>query len=285
MNSIKTGLLLTTLGVFLSSCCLAQRSEYWRERPGSWLLNAGLGTTRYLGDLNERGDLAHLRLGVSAGLAVAYRYSNRLTFRGEAQVYYIHGTQQDTYLAYNNLSFRSVNPEIWAGFQFDLWHPDDPNHIVVPYLIAGAGLTYLTPKATYKGQTYSLAPLHTEGVSYNRLPVMVRYGLGLPLFANKRFKWQLEGIYTHVMSDYVDDVSTVYPDRTNMSLLAASLSDRRLELGQTPNAPGAKRGNSTRNDGYFILSGRLIWVISTKKQQHYRLMFGGSRKKDRIFGR
>ncbi|WP_232074113.1 outer membrane beta-barrel protein [Spirosoma aureum] len=270
MKSIKISALLALLVIAWPAHLYAQRSTYWQERPGAWLLNAGLGTTRYLGDMNERGDLAHLRLGVAMGIAAAYRFSDRFTFRAEAQLYYIHGSQQDTHLSYNNLSFRSLNPEIWAGVQMDLWHPDDRNHIIIPYVMAGVGFTCITPKTTYKGQTYSLAPLHTEGVDYNRLPVILRYGIGVPIVAGERFKWHLEGVYTHVLSDYVDDVSTVYPDRSRMEPLAAALSDRRLELGKTPNLAGAKRGNNTRRDGYFILSARLIWVVSTAKQQHYR---------------
>lgn len=268
------------LSVFLligsfPSAIQAQRSEIWREKPGTWLLNTGLGVTRYVGDLNERSDFAHLRLGVALNVAAAYRYSPQLTLRAEAQVYYIRGTQQDTHLAYNNLSFRSVNPDIWAGVQWDFWRADNRNHVIIPYALAGAGLTYLTPRTTYKGQTVSLAPLHTEGVAYNRLPLILRYGLGVPIAATERFKFHLEGTYTHVFSDYVDDVSTVYPDRSTMEPMAATLSDRRPELGQPLNPTGAKRGNSGRRDGYFILSARLIFVIITPSQRNYRRMFGG----------
>ncbi|GAB2572954.1 hypothetical protein [Spirosoma areae] len=156
----------------------SQRSEVWREYPGTWLLNVGLGPTRYLGDLNERFDVAHARLGAALNLAIAYRYSPQLTFRAETQVYYLRGSHQHTHLAYNNLSFYSLNPDVWAGIQWDFWRADDRNHIIIPYVLAGVGLTWLTPKTTYKGQAVSLAPLQTEGVGYNRLPFMARYGLG-----------------------------------------------------------------------------------------------------------
>lgn len=262
------------LAFVFSPLLLAQRSEIWREKPGTWLLNVGLGASRYVGDLNERSDLAHLRLGTALNVAAAYRYSPQLTLRAEAQLYYIRGTQQDTHLAYNNLSFHSVNPDIWAGLQWDFWRADNRNHVIIPYALAGVGLTYLTPKTTYKGQGISLAPLHTERVDYNRLPVILRYGLGVPVAATERFKFHLEGTYTHVLSDYVDDVSTVYPDRNGMEPIAAALSDRRFELGQTLNSAGAKRGNSGRRDGYFILSARLIFVIITPSQRNYRRMFG-----------
>ena len=252
---------------------LAQRSEIWREKPGTWFLNVGIGPTRYLGDLNEWDNIGHLRLGEAIDVAVAYRYSPQLTLRAEAQLYYIRGTQKDTHLSYNNLSFHSLNPDIWAGVQWDFWPADDRNHVIIPYALLGAGLTYITPKATYKGQSVSLAPLHTEDVIYNRLPIILRYGLGVPIIATERLKWHLEGAYTHVFSDYLDDVSTVYPDRKGMEPLAVALSDRRLELGQTPNSAGAQRGNKSWRDGYFVLSARLIFVIITPQQSNYRRSF------------
>ena len=254
-------------------CTIAQRSEIWREKPGTWLLNVGLGATHYTGDLSEWGNLSHLQLGVALNVAAAYRYSPQLTFRAEAQLYSLRGTQQNTHLAYNNLSFRSLNPDIWVGLQWDFWRADNRNHVIIPYALAGVGLTYLTPKATYKSRTYSLAPLHTEGVAYNRFPVLFRYGLGVPAVSTERLKLHLEGTYTHVRSDYVDDVSTVYPDLGEMSQLRAALSDRRLELGQAPNPTGAKRGNDGKRDGYFILSARLIFVLMTPAQRNYRQAF------------
>lgn len=272
MKSVQFFLLFHLTTVF-SSITLAQRVEIWREKPGTWLLNAGLGATHYVGDLNERIDLAHLRLGIALDVAAAYRYSPHLTLRTEVQLYYIHGTQQDTHLAYNNLSFRSTNPDIWAGLQWDFWRADNRNHIVIPYVLAGVGLTYLTPKTTYQNRSYSLAPLRTEGVAYSRLPVILRYGLGVPVAVTERFKLHVEGAYTHVLSDYVDDVSTIYPDQTSMEPLAAALADRRRELGQPLNPTGAKRGNPDRRDGYFILSARMIFVIITPSQRNYRRMF------------
>ncbi|WP_461107751.1 hypothetical protein [Spirosoma koreense] len=232
-----------------------------------------MGPTRYLGDLNERSDLAHLRLGVAFNAAAAYRYSPQLTLRAEAQLYYLRGAQQETHLAYNNLSFYSVNPDIWAGIQWDFWRADNRNHVIIPYLLAGVGVTHITPKARYQGRSVSLAPLHTEGVDYSRFPFIFRYGLGVPVAATERFKLHMEGVYTHVWSDYLDDVSTVYADRSLMDPLAAALADRRSELGQTPNPAGAKRGNPDRHDGYFILSARLIFVILTPSQRNYRRMF------------
>ena len=276
MKAIRFFLSISLCSVLIGcpSIGLAQRAEIWREKPGTWLLNVGVGATHYVGDLNERVDLAHLRLGIALNVAAAYRYSPRLTLRAEAQLYYIRGTQQDTHLAYNNLSFHSINPDVWAGLQWDFWRADNRNHVVIPYALAGMGLTYLTPKATYRNQSISLAPLRTEGVAYSRLPLILRYGIGVPVAATERFNLHIEGTYTHVWSDYVDDVSTVYPDKSSMTPLAAALADRRFELGQPLNPAGAKRGNPDRRDGYVVLSARFIFVLITPSQRNYRRMFG-----------
>ena len=252
---------------------MAQRSVIWREKPGTWALNVGVGPSRYLGDMNERFDLTHLRLGIATNAALTYLLTDQLALRTDAQVYYVRGSQQNTHLAANNLSFSSVNPDLSVGLQYDFWPSQDRNHTTIPYGIAGVGLTYITPKATYQGNSYSLAPLHTEGVTYNRLPLIVRYGIGIPLLSTYRLKGNIEGSYTHLMSDYLDDVSTVYPNQSGLTPVVASLSDRGPEIGTAPNPAGAKRGNAKRNDGYLILSARLVYVLITPLQRNYRRQF------------
>lgn len=263
---------LAVVCVLVTSDALAQRSRYWQDKPRTWLLNVGVGTTRYTGDMNEPGNFAHLRLGAALSVAATYRLSQQLSFRAETQLYYIYGSHQHTHIDYNNLSFHSLNPDAWAGLQWDVWRVDDPYRATIPYVFAGVGLTYMTPKATYQGKSYSLAPLHTEGIIYNRMPLIIRYGFGLPLLSGERIRLNIEGAYTHVQSDYLDDVSTVYPDRSGMSSLAAALSDRRSEIGLRANQPGEQRGNSSRNDGYLILSARVVFVLITPQQRSYKRM-------------
>ena len=264
--------------LFVGACLpvvpvVAQRSVIWQEKPGTWSLNVGAGASRYLGDLAKNFNPSHLQIGVAVNVAVAYRLTDQFSLRGDAQVYYVRGTHENTYLAYNNLSFHSVSPDVSVGLQYDLWPSQDRNHTIIPYGMAGIGLTYMTPRATYEGTDYSLAPLHTEGVAYNRLPLILRYGVGLPLLNAYRLKGAIEGVYTHVMSDYLDDVSTVYADRSGMTPVAAILSDRASEVGMALNSAGAKRGNDKRNDGYLTLSARLIYLITTPRQRNYRRQF------------
>ena len=222
---------------------LAQKSRYWEDKPGTWLLSGGVGVTRYTGDLNEPGDLAHFQAGVAANLSVSYRLSQQVSLRAEGQLYFIRGNQTYTRNFYNNLSFTSLNPDVWAGVQVDLWRVDDAHRASIPYVLGrGIGLTYMTPQASYKGKSYSLAPMRTEGVAYNRLPLIVRYGVGVPLISGERFRLHIEGTYTHVNSDYLDDVSTVYPDLSAREPLVAAIADRRAEIGSTAQQTGRAAG-------------------------------------------
>lgn len=251
----------------------AQRSRYWAEQPGTWLLNAGLGTTRYTGDLNEFGNLAHLQLGTSLSLAASYRLSNYLSLRAEGQLYYLHADQRYTRNSYNNLSFHSLNPDVWVGVQVDFWPINHQTRNLIPYALAGVGLTYLRPQAAYKGRSYGLSALKTEGVDYNLFPFIIRYGAGVPVWKNKRVRLHLEGTYTHVFSDYLDDVSTVYAAPASfVNPLTVVLADRRSEIGLPIWQGGEQRGNSGKNDGYFIVSARLVYVLSTSNLRQYRQM-------------
>lgn len=240
----------------------------WQDAPGSWAISGGMGPTRYAGDLSEDFKLSQLRPGWSVSAGASYRISNRLTARADARLYYIYGKHEGGRVYYNNLSFHALNPDVWAGLQVDIW-PVTDSRAIIPYVFAGAGLTYLTPKASYQGQSVSLAPLHTEGIAYNRLPGIITYGLGVPVRLNIRSWLKLEMSYTHVLNDYLDDVSTRYPDFSQLTLLGAAVSDRRAELGLPPNQPGNQRGNPPARDGYFILSARLGYMVSTPARRQY----------------
>lgn len=247
----------------LSSTSSAQRASLFRDGIGTWQLNVGLGTTHYAGDLSVMGNYRRMAMGATIDVAVAHRLSTRLSLRAEAQLYYLRGNHRNTRNYYKNLSFYSINPDLWAGVQVDLWPIDDPNRSRIPYGFVGLGVTYMTPRAIYQGHSYSLAPLHTEGVAYNRLAPLLRYGVGLPIWTGARMRVMAEAAYTHVGSDYLDDVSTTYPAETPANPLAAALSDRRTEIGLSPQRNSNNRGNPGRKDGYMTLTGRLVYVLDT----------------------
>ncbi len=246
------------------------RPRRWEEKAGTWQVCVDAGTSRYLGDLAEDWDFAHLRLGASIGSSIQYRLSDRFLARADWGLYYIYGHQAHTRVWYNNLGFQAINPDFFVGLQFDLLHQDAPVERI-PYLFGGAGLTYLNPFTEYKGYLIDLAKLQTEGVAYDRLVGIIRYGLGCPIRSWARTCIGLEISYTHSLSDYLDDVSGTYPDYAKLTdPLAAVVSDRAAEIGEKPNQPGAQRGNNRANDGYYLLKARFCYTLSTHRSRRGR---------------
>ncbi|KAB7732250.1 hypothetical protein F5984_08605 [Rudanella paleaurantiibacter] len=269
--------LLLFLFPLVSPAALAQYRpwKYWQDTPGAWSVAIQAGATRYAGDMSEEKDvLRRPRLGAEASASALYRFADRLSARADGRLYFLQGRQEGTRVWYNNLSFVCLNPEISAGIQADLFPPDPRERPFNPYLYAGLGLTYLNTMTGYLGKLVSLPPLRTEGVSYSRIPPVLKLQIGYPVRVWLRYRLALEFGYTVVFSDYLDDVSTVYPDFSALAPMGQALSDRRVSIGLPPNEPGNQRGNSIKRDGYFSLSLRLTRLMKTEADSRYKRVIG-----------
>jgi hypothetical protein len=103
--------------------------------------------------------------------------------------------------------------------------------------------------------------LKTEGVAYSRFQPVIPYGLGVKLKAGPFLNFCIEGGYRSTFTDYLDDVSTVHPDKTGWDQTRIELSDRRPELGLEPAGVGARRGNPSTNDGYFLMNLKVEYYL------------------------
>ena len=90
-------------------------------------------------------------------------------------------------------------------------------------------------------------------------------GLGLRFKASRYLDIMIEGGRRLVFSDYLDDVSTVYPsesdltkaDRIGSTDLALVFFDRSNEGGFAERRPNSTRGNPNKNDAYYVFQVRL----------------------------
>ncbi|MBO0936745.1 outer membrane beta-barrel protein [Fibrella sp. HMF5335] len=230
----------------------------WRENTGDLYIGFATSTSRYCGDLNERYNIAHLQLGWGVSGLVQYRIDEYLSLRVDAGLTQLRGDQQYTKNKLNNLSFSSVNSSVSAGLRVDFRSADYPQYNI-PYAWLSFGVTSINPTTLYNGQRVSLIDLKTENVDYAGWAGLIAYGVGMPFRVNKNIQIRLEGRYTHVLSDYLDDVSTVYVDKSSGSFLAQKLADRRLEVDLVSNRIGTQRGDPNYNDGYFLLSLQVVY--------------------------
>lgn len=244
------------------------------ENPlGTLTVTAGGGLSYYMGDLRSDMNLRFIEPQFSLG--VNYRLTERLSTRSELHYYRLSGSQAGGRNWYNNLSFRASNPALSVSVQIDAAKYSSEKSFR-PYFWGGAGLTYISPKAFYEDRWYSLAPLMTEKVAYSRHVVFFLAGVGLGWKYNDRWAFAVEFSDNFARSDYLDDVSTVYPDRTGMSELALNLSDRRPELDPSllptnfprNNEPGFTRGNPKLKDSFGFLTFRVEYLLSTRHYRH-----------------
>lgn len=256
---IATSLLIVFL--FITDALQAQ-SFYGSRRNRSTILTAGTGTTSYFGDLNNPGDRFDSKLNLNIGLQ--YYIDERFGARAEMTWFQLRGTDEEAdgpSRRERNLSFSSNNFELnILGIMDILPHGGRfyQRPTVSPYLFAGLGLLYFRPTAEYQGETYNLRPLQTEGVDYSPVTLVFPFGFGIKFKASPFFNIGLEGGYRHSLTDYIDDVSNVYVDKTGAPEIEQALADRRL--GE-PAPPGVQRGNPQDNDGYAIFNIKLEYYL------------------------
>lgn len=240
---------------------------------GQLALSGGAGVAYYMGDLRDNVDFDHLGLGMHLALGLSYRVHEHFQVRGELRGYQVSGDQQYSKNYRNNLSFRARNPDVFVGVQAELFEAS-ARPFVNPYLLFGGGVTYLRSQAELDGRWESLPRLQTEGVKYNRVPFYLTGGVGFSMRLSDRFSVGLELSNNFLFSDYLDDVSTVYPDPGSLSSdMARRLSDRSPELAVDPFAhtPGDIRGNPSIKDSYLFFGVRT----------YYTILSGGSARRKR----
>jgi len=243
------------------------QSFYAIRRERSLIVTAGTGNASYFGELKDPKEYLDPKFNLCLGLQ--YFVDPRISIRTELTYFQLHGTDansSDGSRVRRNLSFNSGNFEFNANGTINLLplgHRFYQRPALNAYAFVGIGLLYTNPTAKLDGEKYALQPLRTEDVKYSRLQFIIPYGLGARMKINPFFNIALEGGYRLTFTDYLDDVSTVHPDKSSWDPNSArfKLSDRRPELGLEPYNTGDQRGNTGKNDGYFLLNVKVEYYL------------------------
>lgn len=161
-----------------------------------------------------------------------------------------------------NLSFYSNVLDISPLIEFNFLPYETGNYYYpfTPYLFTGISVFKFNPMAQLNGEEYELQPLTTEGQRpYKRLQLAVPIGGGVK-FSVGRLGIGLEVGARRTYTDYLDDVSTVYPDLGKLlaekGATAVALSDRSFSSQDAGNPiQGSylkQRGNAQDKDWYMF---------------------------------
>lgn len=264
---------------------LAQRGV----EAGAWV--AGIN---YFGDLNT--NLRLNRINPAAGIGARFNFNERVCAKVSGNIGRVEAYDKDSpnlYERARNLHFRSVVADAGAQLEFNflpyIHGSRDENWS--PYLFLGLGITYSNPTANLDGTWHELRPLGTEGQfkgeEYYTVAGGWVYGAGLKIDLSYEWSLNIDLSARRLFSDYLDDVSSVYPDADDVEDLrgdfATRFIDRSLELyAQDPDfftrnnleapigTPGRQRGNSKVNDTYAYLGIGIYYYFGDLKCPYER---------------
>ena len=185
---------------------------------------------------------------------------------------------------YRNLSFKSNIFEVSTTIDINFlpYIPGSDQYPFTIYGTFGIGAFYFNPKALYNGTWVELQPLGTEGQGlpqypgkkkYSRIALAFPVGMGLKYNFSKDVVFSFEISHRFTTTDYIDDVSTVYPDPAfiyqayddNTADLITALADRSDKSYPQATVPGEQRGDPSDFDGYtFAGIFSMSWIISKK---------------------
>lgn len=235
-------------GLAMSSDMVAQKGH----ELGGWI-----GTSFYYGDLNN--SVGITQPGIAGGLNARYNFNTRVCFKGSLNYGRIgadDANSDNNFERNRNLKFKSHLIDLTAAFEFNFFNyvHGSPDEYYTPYLLAGLNVFHYNPKAELDGQTYALRDFTTELNEYGSVNMGFVLGGGWKYDLTYDLSINIEASYRKLFTDYIDDVSTVFPDK-NLLLAqkgptAVALSDRSLVEGI--GTQGRQRGNSKDNDAYVF---------------------------------
>jgi len=240
-----------------------------------------LGVANYLGDLGADrgtpffGEIRAKAFRPAAGLFYRNNFHKFLTFRTSLTIGQIYGNdkwanpssgRQD-----RNLHFRSNIVDVAMMLEWNIlpYKIGDYKHKFTPYFGFGIAGVYYNPKAELNGQWVSLQPLGTEGqglleypdrTKYSKMAFSIPASFGLKFNIGRSWAIGTEFQYRHTFVDYLDDVSTVYPNMDYyFNNYVQAVADEAIALSYRGNDPDlsnvkeTSRGNSSKNDAYFFI--------------------------------
>ncbi|MCH2235901.1 MAG: DUF6089 family protein, partial [Crocinitomicaceae bacterium] len=167
-----------------------------------------------------------------------------------------------------NLSFRNDIFEGSAKFEFypqilavnDVGYKGKYRLDYQTYFTVGVGGVLHNPKAELNGDYVKLRPLMTEGKRYSPIAFTMPMGGGFFFTYKRQHRFGFEYTWSWTFTDYLDDISDVYVDPSQMASdpNAAILANRWNGIGTVPAGenylPGNQRGDVTDRDNFMFMT-------------------------------
>lgn len=273
--------LLFIVAILLYSQQYQAQRKHWHKTKHE--LSAGVGYANCLTDLGggtgDGGYIRDLDLNMTRPAAQAgyrLRFADKWAFKTTFSYMRVSGDDANSGnpgRRERNLNFSSNIYELKLQFEYYLveepeglynfrgFRYDGPFRFDYSlYIFGGIAPFYYNPKTRYHGRSYALRELSTEGQglpdgpdTYGPIALALPLGIGFKYIINRQISIGFETSVRFTTTDYLDDVSTEYYDRSvirqQRGEVAAALTDRRLTDNR--GSGRGQRGNPGNNDVYF----------------------------------
>ncbi len=240
----------------------------------NWEIGLMGGASTYRGDLSPY--ITPSEIHPAVGIYIKKNMSQFFSFNMGLNQGKISGDDNNfKNLEKRNLSFQSNITELSGTFEFNFFpflkglKPDQ----FTPFVFSGLSVFKFNPVTKFEGQTFELAKYNTEGQTitedapddYSLYQPSVPIGGGIKVRLGNRLNLGLKVGYRATFFDFLDDVSTNYPDKENLaqeSTTAVNLSDRSKGEDQYYAKKGKRRGDPQNNDWYIFTGLTLSYHIA-----------------------
>jgi hypothetical protein len=240
----------------------------------TWEVGLGAGGAGYMGDLNPKNPLKIS--GFSAG---AYVKANFDPYWGLG-LHYQYGkirandaNSNNSHFKQRNLNFYSPLNEVSLQLDFNFfdYFAGGGRKNFSPYLFAGVGGVFFSPRTKINGDEYKLQFYETEGSAnaYKNYAISIPYGLGMHFKLKRNWGLFTQIGYRTVFTDYLDDVSGYYPNPDSWGDRDAVTNIREtLSFGSPVVANykyNSQRGDLRKRDTYMFVNVGISYTFSSAK--------------------
>jgi hypothetical protein len=248
--------------VFCTTASYAQRFE----------LGLHGGVCNYYGDISPSVKLNETN--ATGGLFARLNLNHTFALRAEFNRFTITGSDKNfEFNKIRNLSFKTNIHEaaMIMEFNFLKYGPHVLHEEFTSFVYLGVAAFNFNPQANLDGKWYDLSDYKTENVAYSKLGVAIPFGIGLKYMASDKFAFECQMGFRKTYTDYLDDVSTVYPDVqtrfTDGGIIGATLTDRSIETYGDPQFKmGNKRGDPAQKDWYMNFTVGVSMRLNTRSK-------------------
>jgi hypothetical protein len=246
------------------------------------------GATNYEGDLDDNFTLVFTRPGF--GVHFIMLFFSRVHLR----VNLFHGriTANDNQASFTDNKIRKLNfysdiDEAGFNILYTLQNRKKgftKRNLLAPYFFAGVAYYRFNPRRKVNGKVYNLRDIGTEGQflpgnypkPYQLQQFSIPFGIGFKLKITENFDIGAETGFRKTFTDYLDDVSTNYPDKALLLAQegpdAVYLSDSSIDPSNPTGKPSfSQRGNPNNKDWYVYTNINITYYFTTTLFKPYKL--------------